>query len=608
MDQDFFKLGVQAARAGDFKTAQTYFVRVVQANPNSEKGWLYLGHCLADPEKRITCYQRVLKLNPYNQEAQKALAALGQPYYPPQESPQEVYYRQPPEPVQPKYSQETNYEAYYSQPEPVQPAAEAQPAPPARAAKTQKSPLNTVMVIIGSVVGLVACLCIALVVLSRMSPKTQAQALPTPTPTPPSLPGLDAASLPAPAAPTGAGRVCLGFWDQGVACLDESGWQTYSTANSELPTDSVEAGIFCPDGRLAIAHYKGISLVQDQQWEQIPELGEGYGMARYLACDKDGQIWAAHYKGVSRYVSGAWQTYNIGLLATVELPNEYVNRIFATPDGKIWALTARSVALFADDKWTIFQKGQGLPEAPSALVLDAAGRPWIWDRNGVAVYDNGSWRHFVASAPVGAAFFSLDARGWLWQGVYDMGLAAFDGETWSSYSRETKSLSTDKIYALTTDSLGRVWVGTTYGLSVFDGSQWQTYRMDNSDLVDNRIGFIVVERDGPVLPPTADKEAGSVTGKLPLRGKRVEICAEAVDDTFFGETPCAGQPFSLSTRSDEEGYFVFENVPAGFYYLFGETNNGWAKLIDEIGFGERILVKAGEQYDLGQLQITQDGQ
>jgi len=45
METDAFKLGVQAARAGDYKTAQTYFIQVVKANPNSEKGWLYLGHC-----------------------------------------------------------------------------------------------------------------------------------------------------------------------------------------------------------------------------------------------------------------------------------------------------------------------------------------------------------------------------------------------------------------------------------------------------------------------------------------------------------------------------------------------------------------------------------
>ena len=76
MADELFRSGVQAARDGDFAKAQAYFIQVVQANPNSEKGWLYLGHCLPDQPKREYCYRRVLKLNPANQEAEKALAAL----------------------------------------------------------------------------------------------------------------------------------------------------------------------------------------------------------------------------------------------------------------------------------------------------------------------------------------------------------------------------------------------------------------------------------------------------------------------------------------------------------------------------------------------------
>lgn len=76
MADDIFRLGVQAARDGDYEIAQSYFIQVVKTNPNSEKGWLYLGHCISDHSKREYCYQKVLKLNPSNQEAQKALTAF----------------------------------------------------------------------------------------------------------------------------------------------------------------------------------------------------------------------------------------------------------------------------------------------------------------------------------------------------------------------------------------------------------------------------------------------------------------------------------------------------------------------------------------------------
>jgi hypothetical protein len=577
MEQDFLKLGVQAARAGDYKTAQTYFIRVVQANPNSEKGWLYLGRCMTDPEKRITCYQRVLRINPSNQDAQKALSTLSQPNLP----------------------REINQNPYDRQPAPDQPADQARQTPPVK-----NRALNTCTVILGSVAGVVVCLGLVCFAISKMP--SPAQTVPTQVPITPtaSLPEFDAAILPASVAPTGVGKVCVGFGVHGVACLDERGWQTYNSDTAGFSSDYVTAGAICPDGRLVIANNHDFARGYDQQWEQIPSLGEGFGDMGRLACDKDNRIWVAHQKGVSRYIDGAWQTYGLEFLVRGKMNNEYVSTVIAAPDGRIWALTTKSVAMFADDKWTVFQDGQGLLGIPSALTLDATGRPWAWVNNGVAVYENGSWKQFKTTAPVSPNLISLDARGWYWLGASYQGLAVFDGKAWSSYNRETQNLLSNTITALAVDSLGRVWVGTEYGLSVFDGSGWQTYRMDNADLLDNQVTFVAVERDGPTLPPLVDKAKGSLTGTLPVIGKHVELCSEFVSSAS-GNTPCAGQPFSMSTQSNDQGVFVFENVPAGYYYLLAETDNGWVKLVDQSGsYSETVLITPGELYDLGVLEFV----
>ncbi|MBK8783049.1 MAG: hypothetical protein IPO22_14865 [Anaerolineales bacterium] len=208
MEQDFFKLGVQAANTGDYQKAQAYFSQFVQANPNSEKGWLYLGHCLADAEKRVTCYQRVLRINPSNEEAQRALSALSQPNRP----------------------REINQDLYERQPAPVRSTEKARQMPPSQTAKPHKRSVNIVTILIGFVVGLIVCVGIVCVAISQMSPKTQA--LPTLTPIPtPSLPELNTAVLPPAVAPAGAGKACLGFWERGIACLDERGWQIYNNEN-----------------------------------------------------------------------------------------------------------------------------------------------------------------------------------------------------------------------------------------------------------------------------------------------------------------------------------------------------------------------------------------
>jgi hypothetical protein len=396
----------------------------------------------------------------------------------------------------------------------------------------------------------------------------------------------------------------VGFGVHGAACLDERGWQTYNSDTAGFSSDYVTAGAICPDGNLAIAGLHGFAQGYDQQWEQIPSLDEELGEVRGLACDKDNRIWVAHQKGVSRYVDGAWRTYISDWLATGGLDNGYVSTVVAAPDGRVWALTTKSVAMFADEKWTVFQDGQGLFGIPSALTLDAVGRPWVWVNNGVAVYENGSWKQSKTTAPVSPNLLSLDARGWYWMGAFYKGVAVFDGKAWSSYNRETQNLLSNRITALTADSLGRVWVGTGYGLAVFDGSGWQTYRMDNADLLDNHVTFVAVERDGPTLPPLVDKAKGSLTGILPVMGKHVELCSEFINDPY-GITPCAEQPFSMSTQSNDRGVFVFENVPAGYYYLLAETDNGWVKLVDQsASYSETVLITPGKLYDLGELEFV----
>ena len=588
MEPDSFKLGVQAARAGDYKTAQTYFIQVVKANPNSEKGWLYLGHCLAEPELRKECYQKVLKLNPYNPDAHKALSSLNQP----------------------NLSQKMNPYAEVRRPAPQPPAAIAKPAPPVSAVKSKKRSRAITLVLSGCGVSLILCLGLFFVV-ALMPKNSSSQALSSQTPPTPTTqsttPDLDAAALPAPAASTGAGKVCLGFERQGVACLDERGWQTYTKDNSELPDTFINAGDICPDGSLAIAHNDGFSLVHDQQWEQLPLLGEGFGIATDLACDKDNHIWATHLKGVSRYVDGAWQTFGKDLLMRDATGNDELH-VIAAPDGAIWVQTPRSVARFANEAWTIFQPSQGFTGDPTftAITLDATGRPWVGYINGIAVYDNGNWRQFASGDPKIPHKISLDARGWFWMSIYSEGLTIFDGQTWTTYSQKTQSLPSNTINALAADTLGRVWVGTANGLSVFDGSQWLTYTMDNSDLLDQQISFVALEKDGPTLPPLVEKPKGSVAGQFPLRYKHVELCAELVLGTFTGETPCAKrQAFHMVTTTDESGNFVFENVPPGSYYIYAETNQGWAKLTEDYSSTPRIIqVKPGERYDLGKLEIS----
>jgi tetratricopeptide (TPR) repeat protein len=79
MDENLLR-GIELVKAGDLKQAQAYLSRVVQSHPDSEEGWLWLGHALDDPQKRKYCYQRVLALNPANTQAWEAIDGLYHPH------------------------------------------------------------------------------------------------------------------------------------------------------------------------------------------------------------------------------------------------------------------------------------------------------------------------------------------------------------------------------------------------------------------------------------------------------------------------------------------------------------------------------------------------
>ena len=92
-----------------------------------------------------------------------------------------------------------------------------------------------------------------------------------------------------------------------------------------------------------------------------------------------------------------------------------------------------------------------------------------------------------------------------------------------------------------------------------------------------------------------------------LPQKRVELCAAPVGDSFLGATPCDRQPFHMLTMTDQQGIFVFEDVPPGYYWLVAESNNGWLQLDDEEMFpNNQVLILPGEQVDIGILVLVNE--
>jgi tetratricopeptide (TPR) repeat protein len=67
---------IQAIKDNDLNTARRLLSAVVKTDPQSEAGWVLLGHSLEDQQKKIYCFKKALSINPENETAQRLLRSL----------------------------------------------------------------------------------------------------------------------------------------------------------------------------------------------------------------------------------------------------------------------------------------------------------------------------------------------------------------------------------------------------------------------------------------------------------------------------------------------------------------------------------------------------
>lgn len=73
MDADrLFREGVRAVREGkDLDGARKLLLQSLKLNPKNEHAWLWLSQTVTDPQKKLECVNRALRINPGNEKAQE---------------------------------------------------------------------------------------------------------------------------------------------------------------------------------------------------------------------------------------------------------------------------------------------------------------------------------------------------------------------------------------------------------------------------------------------------------------------------------------------------------------------------------------------------------
>jgi tetratricopeptide (TPR) repeat protein len=192
---DLLASGVEAAKAGDLSRAAALLARHLMEAPNSVQGWLWMAKCRSGAQREY-CFQRVLALDPGNEEARLALPGKTAPE--PAAGPEVLQASpQPAAPaVQPPAQPAASPELRQPNPQPVAAAVQA-PAQLAPAASRPHSPRIPAL-LIGLAAGFILC-AIPLLIISKIpaaasvlfASRTPTVPSRTPSPSPTLTPTLD---------------------------------------------------------------------------------------------------------------------------------------------------------------------------------------------------------------------------------------------------------------------------------------------------------------------------------------------------------------------------------------------------------------------------------
>lgn len=76
MPDEMINQAIKLIKAGEIDRAKNILNSILKKDPKNERAWLWISKCFVGVEKKKFCLERVLKINPHNPTARKALARL----------------------------------------------------------------------------------------------------------------------------------------------------------------------------------------------------------------------------------------------------------------------------------------------------------------------------------------------------------------------------------------------------------------------------------------------------------------------------------------------------------------------------------------------------
>ena len=293
------------------------------------------------------------------------------------------------------------------------------------------------------------------------------------------------------------GTVCYLATTDGAYKLDGSTWTAYTTATG-LSWGVVYSVIKSPSGDLYFAGDRFVDKLSGTTWSHMTYYNTNFLLMEVddIATGPDNHKWfATKQNGLAEYDGSAWTIYNT---LNSGLSSDRLTELEFDSAGNLWVGTTNNGLIkFDGSTWTTYNTSTSpiLNDHIESLEIDktdniwyGGGGPWASSGTfGFGKFDGTSWTPYTSSSSPLPADMVMDIKcddnNDLWLATYGGGVAKFDGSSsWTIYNSSSSGLSSD--YTLSIQPAGsEFYVGQmAWGLDHFDGTSWTNYTPHTSDI------------------------------------------------------------------------------------------------------------------------------